>query len=138
MLIGNVGGEVKIHRFDSDNLIGRLSLATSESYISKETGQRVDQTEWHNLVVKNRLAEVFEKYVKKGDKICVEGKLKSRKWTDQNGQERFTVEIIVSDFTFLSSKGSSQNMGNGNQQNDEPKTTESEAFDAKGDEETPF
>lgn len=109
ILIGNVGGDVKIHQFDNNDKIGRLSLATSESYTSKDTGERVVQTEWHNVVVRNKVAEIFEKYVKKGDKLYIEGKLKSRKWTDANGQERYTTEIIVNDFTFLTPKSSSQN-----------------------------
>lgn len=106
ILIGNVGGEVKVHRFDNNNLIGRLSIATSESYVTKDTNERVEQTEWHNLVVRNKLAEIFEKYVKKGDKIYVEGKLKTRKWQDQSGQERYMTEIVVSDFSFLTPKSS--------------------------------
>lgn len=108
ILIGNVGGEVKIHRFDNNSLIGRLSIATSESYVSKETGQRVEQTEWHNLVVRNKLAEIFEKHVKKGDKIYVEGKLKTRKYQDQSGQDKYTTEIIVNEFTFLNPKNQSK------------------------------
>ncbi|MDD3458291.1 MAG: single-stranded DNA-binding protein [Weeksellaceae bacterium] len=107
ILIGNVGGEIKIHRFDNNNLIGRLSIATSESYVAKDTGQRVEQTEWHNLVVRNKLAEIFEKHVKKGDKLYIEGKLKTRKWTDQNGQDRYSTEIIVTEFSFLTPKGGS-------------------------------
>lgn len=105
ILIGNVGADVKVHRFDNNGVIASLPLATSESYISKDSNQRVEQTEWHNIVVRNKLAEVFEKYVKKGDKIYVEGKLKTRKWTDQNGMDRYTTEVIVNEFTFLTPKG---------------------------------
>lgn len=104
ILIGNVGDDVKIHQFDDNNKIGRFPLATSESYTSRETGEKVSQTEWHNIIVRNKVAEIFEKFVKKGDKLYVEGKLKSRKWQDQNGQDRYTTEIIVSEFTFLTPK----------------------------------
>ena len=106
ILIGNVGDDIKIHEFDEQNKIGRLPLATSESYTSRETGEKISQTEWHNLIVRNKVAEIFEKYVKKGDKLYVEGKLKTRKWQDQNGQDRYTTEVIVSDFTFLTPKSS--------------------------------
>lgn len=117
ILIGNVGGDVKIHRFDENNLIGKLSLATSESYVSKETGKKVEQTEWHNLVVRNKLAEVFEKHVRKGDKIYVEGKLKTRKWQDQNGQDKYITEIVISEFTFLSNKSTGGFTQQGEQEN---------------------
>ena len=106
ILIGNVGDDVKIHQFDDNNKIGRFPLATSESYTSRETGEKVSQTEWHNIIVRNKVAEMFEKFVKKGDKLYIEGKLKSRKWQDQNGQDRYTTEIIVSEFTFLTPKSS--------------------------------
>ena len=109
ILIGNVGDDVKIHQFDDQNKIGRFPLATSESYTSKESGEKVSQTEWHNIIVRNKLAEIFEKYVKKGDKLYVEGRLKTRKWQDQNNQDRYTTEIIVSDFTFLTPKGNESN-----------------------------
>lgn len=104
ILIGNVGDDVKIHQFDDQNKIGRFPLATSESFTSKDSGEKVTQTEWHNIVVRNKLAEIFEKFVKKGDKLYVEGRLKTRKWQDQNNQDRYTTEIIVSDFTFLTPK----------------------------------
>ena len=106
ILIGNVGDDVKIHQFDDQNKIGRFPLATSESYTSKDTGEKVTQTEWHYIVVRNKVAEIFEKYVKKGDKIYIEGRLKTRKWQDNNNQDRYTTEIIVNDFTFLTPKNS--------------------------------
>jgi len=112
ILIGNVGDDIKIHEFDNQNKIGRLPLATSESYTSRESGEKITQTEWHNLVVRNKVAEIFEKYVKKGDKLYVEGRLKTRKWQDQNRQDRYTTEIIVNEFTFLTSRNSESNYGN--------------------------
>lgn len=106
ILIGNVGDDVKIHEFDNQNKIGRFPLATSESYTAKETGEKVTQTEWHNIVVRNKVAEIFEKYVKKGDKLYIEGKIKTRKYQDNSGQEKYFTEIIVNDFTFLTPKNS--------------------------------
>lgn len=138
ILIGNVGGDVKVHRFDENNLIGRLSIATSESFMSKEKGQRVDQTEWHNLVVRNKLAEIFEKYVKKGDKIYVEGKLKTRKYQDQTGQEKYTTEIIVSEFTFLSNKPNNPNPATQDESADLSKDINDNPTEEKDDSEMPF
>lgn len=101
MLIGNVGTEIKAHYFDGGGSVANFTLATNESYVNKTTNQRVTNTEWHNIVVYNKLAEIFEKYVKVGDKIYVEGRLKTRKWQDESGRERYTTEVLVSEFTFL-------------------------------------
>lgn len=120
ILIGNVGDDVKIHQFDDQNKIGRFPLATSESYTSKDSGEKVTQTEWHNIIVRNKVAEIFEKYVKKGDKLYVEGRLKSRKWQDQNGQDRYTTEIIVNDFTFLTPKSSGSDESQSSSSNENP------------------
>jgi single-strand DNA-binding protein len=104
MLIGHLGDEVKMHHFDGGGSIARISLATNESYINKNSGEKINNTEWHNLVAKNKVAEIFEKYLSKGDKIYVEGRIKSRKWQNENGEDRYTTEIIVNEFTFLSNK----------------------------------
>lgn len=114
MLIGNIGADIKMHRFDNGGIIGRLPLATSESYTAKETGERIEQTEWHNLVVRNKVAEIFEKYVKKGDKLFVEGKIKSRKWQGEDGVDRYTTEIIVENFSLLTPKEQSGKSGEDN------------------------
>ena len=105
ILIGNVGAEMKVHQFDSGDKIGRLPLATSESYTDSKTGEKITQTEWHNIVVRNKVVDVFDRYVKKGDKLYIEGKIKTRKWQDANGQDQYMTEIIVNEFTFLSPKG---------------------------------
>ena len=104
MLIGHLGDEVKMHHFDGGGSIARISLATNESYTNKNSGEKINNTEWHNLVAKNKVAEIFEKYLSKGDKIYVEGRIKSRKWQDESGEDRYTTEIIVNEFTFLSNK----------------------------------
>lgn len=106
ILIGNVGAEMKVHQFDSGDKIGRLPLATSESYTDRETNEKVSQTEWHNIVVRNKVVDIFEKYVKKGDKLYIEGKIKTRKWQDANNQDQYMTEIMVNDFTFLTPKDS--------------------------------
>jgi len=104
MLIGNLGDDVKMHYFEGGNCVGRFPIATSETYTSKQTGERVTNTEWHNIVVRNKAAEVCEKYLKKGDKIYVEGRIKSRQWQGEDGNTRYSTEIQVQDFTFLSPK----------------------------------
>ena len=105
MLIGHLGDDVNMHYFDGGGCIGRFPLATNESYTNKSSGEKVTQTEWHNIIVRNKAAEVCEKYIGKGDKIYIEGKLKTRKWQDQEGKDRYSTEIVVNEFTFLSGKG---------------------------------
>jgi single-strand DNA-binding protein len=107
ILIGNLGDEVKMHQFDDSSSIGRFPIATSESYTARDTGEKVTQTEWHNIVVRNKLAEICGKYLKKGDKVYIEGKLKTRKWQDNTNQDRYTTEIIANEVVFLNSKSSS-------------------------------
>ncbi|MHA7942720.1 single-stranded DNA-binding protein [Formosa sp. 3Alg 14/1] len=104
MLIGHLGDDVKMHYFEGGGCVGRFPLATNETYVSKQTNERVTNTEWHNIVVRNKGAEICEKYLSKGDKIYAEGRLKTRKWTDESGQERYSTEIQCTDFTFLSTK----------------------------------
>ena len=104
MLIGNLGDEVKIHHFDGGGCIGRFPIATNENYTNKTTGEKVSNTEWHNVVVRNKAAEVCEKYLSKGDKIYVEGKIKTRKWQSEDGVQRYSTEIHVNEFNFLSNK----------------------------------
>ena len=104
MLIGNLGDDVIMHYFDGGGAIGRFPLATNESYVNKTSGERVTNTEWHNIVVRNKAAEVCEKYLSKGDKIYIEGRIKNRKWTGEDGNDRYSTEINVNEFTFLSTK----------------------------------
>ncbi len=103
MLIGHLGDEVKMHYFEGGNSIGRFPIATNESYTNKQTGEKVVNTEWHNVVVRNKLAEICEKYLSKGDKVYCEGRIKTRQW-EQEGQKRYSTEIHVVDMTFLTTK----------------------------------
>ena len=104
MLIGYLGEDVKMHYFEGGNCIGRFQLATNEVYINKSTNEKITSTEWHNLVVRNKAAELCEKYLSKGDKIYVEGRIKSRQWQAEDGSTKSTTEIQVTEFTFLSTK----------------------------------
>ena len=104
MLIGHLGDDVKIHYFKSDSCIGKFPLATNETYINKETGEKITSTEWHNIVVKNKAAELCEKYLSKGDKVYIEGRIKSRQWQAEDGSIKYITEIQAIDFTFLTTK----------------------------------
>ena len=104
MLIGHLGDEVKMHYFEGGGCIGRFPLATNDSYTNRTTGEKITNTEWHNIVVRNKAAEICEKYLSKGDRIYVEGRIKNRQWQDDSGNTRYSTEIQVTDFTFLSTK----------------------------------
>ncbi len=104
ILIGHLGDEVKMHYFEGGNSIGRFPIATNETYTNKQTGEKVTTTEWHNIVVRNKLAEICEKYLSKGDKVYCEGRIKTRQWEGEDGSKRYTTEIHVVDMTFLTTK----------------------------------
>lgn len=103
MLIGHLGDEVKMHYFEGGNCIGRFPVATNESFSNRQTGEKVTTTEWHNVVVRNKLAELCEKFLSKGDRVFIEGKIKTRQW-EQEGTKRYTTEIHALDMTFLTTK----------------------------------
>ncbi|NCF30804.1 MAG: single-stranded DNA-binding protein [Bacteroidetes bacterium] len=106
MLIGHLGDDVKMHYFDGGGCIGRFPLATNEVYTNKASGEKVTNTDWHNVVVRNKAAEICEKYLSKGDKVYIEGRIKTRKWQDQDQKDRYTTEVNVDEFTFLTTKKS--------------------------------
>lgn len=116
MLIGHLGDEVKIHYFEGGNCVARFPLATNETYTNRQTGEKVTNTDWHNIVVRNKAAEICEKYLSKGDKVYVEGRLKNRQWQGEDGNTRYTTEVHVQDFTFLSTK--KESMANAAQQSE--------------------
>ncbi len=103
MLIGHLGDAVKMHYFEGGNSLGRFPVATNESYTNKQTGEKITTTEWHNVVVRNKLAEICEKYLSKGDRVYVEGRIKTRQW-EQDGVKRYSTEIHAVDMTFLTIK----------------------------------
>ena len=108
MLIGYLGDDIKMHYFEGGNCIGRFQLATNEVYINKTTNEKITSTEWHNLVLRNKAAELCEKYLSKGDKIYIEGRIKSRQWQAEDGSTKHTTEIQVTEFTFLTTKKESE------------------------------
>ena len=121
ILIGNLGDDPTVRYMPNGNAVANLTLATSESYKDKNTGQAVEKTEWHRVVLFGKLAEITGEYVRKGSQIYVEGKLQTRKWTDQQGQEKYTTEIVVDGFTgqmqmLGARQGGQNNQGNNNYQ----------------------
>lgn len=108
ILIGNSGADPEVRYLPSGSAVANISLATSESWKDKQTGEANERTEWHRVVFFSRLAEIVGEYVRKGSKIYVEGSLRTRKWQDKNGQDRYTTEIVASEMQLLDSKGSGQ------------------------------
>ena len=109
ILIGNVGVEPEVRYYDSGQAVATLRLATTERGYTMQNGTQVpDRTEWHNVVLWNRLAQVVEKYVHKGDKLYIEGKIRSRSYDDQNGVKRYVVEIYADNIDMLTPRGASQ------------------------------
>ena len=118
ILIGNVGKDPEVRTTQDGTKIVQFSLATSETWNDKASGERKERTEWHRVVVFNdRIGDVVEKYVRKGSKIYVEGAVQTRKWTDPSGQEKYTTEIVIGRFrgelTLLDSRGSGGEAGSG-------------------------
>ena len=107
ILVGNLGKDPEVKYLDSGIAVANFSLATTENYKNKE-GERVSQTEWHNVVLWRGLAEVAEKYLKKGASVYVEGKIKTRKWEDKAGVIRYSTEILGDNMTMLGGKSVSE------------------------------
>jgi single-strand DNA-binding protein len=102
ILIGNVGKDPEIYRLQNGSIKATFSMATSETYTDKETGERKEITDWHDIVLWRRLAEITEKYVRKGYKVYVEGKLKKRSYQDKEGNTRYAIDIVADEMTILS------------------------------------
>ena len=109
-LIGTLGRDPEVRFMPNGNAVANLSLATDESYNDKQSGQKVEQTEWHRITVYGKLAEIVQQYLKKGSKAYFEGKLRTREW-EKDGIKRYTTEIIANDMLMLDSRG--DNMGGG-------------------------
>ena len=106
ILIGNLGKDPEVRYMPSGSAVTNVTLATSESWKDKQTGDKQERTEWHNVVFFNRLAEIAGEYLKKGSKVYVEGSLRTRKWQDKNtGQDRYTTEIVGNEMQMLDSRG---------------------------------
>ena len=104
ILVGNLGNDPEVKYMPSGGAVTNISIATADSWKDKNTGERVDKTEWHRVVFFNRLAEIAGEYLKKGSQVYIEGALRTRKWQDQSGQEKYTTEIVASEMQMLGSR----------------------------------
>jgi single-strand DNA-binding protein len=105
VLIGNLGQDPETRYMQSGAAVTNVRLATNESWKDKQTGEQHERTEWHSVVFFNRLAEIAAEYLRKGSQIYVEGKLRTRKWQDQNGNDRYTTEIVANEMQMLGTRG---------------------------------
>ncbi len=132
MLIGRLGRDPEVRRLESGAAVAKFSMATDESYKDKE-GNKVTQTEWHNVVVWRGLAEVAEKFLRKGMLVYVEGKLTHREYTDKENQKRYITEVVANDFRMLERKDSGSSSGYFPSENDAPGTPVETAEDDSAD-----
>jgi len=105
ILIGNIGQDPEVRYTPGGSAITNISVATSEAWKDKQTGQSQERTEWHRVVFFNRLAEIAGEYLRKGSKVYIEGSLRTRKWQDQQGQDRYTTEIVANEMQMLDTRG---------------------------------
>lgn len=108
ILIGNLGKDPEIRHLENGATVGNFSIATSETYTDRATGEKRESTDWHDVVVWRGLAEITEKFLKKGSKVYVEGKLKKRSWQDKEGNTRYTIEVVADELTILSRPDSTE------------------------------
>jgi len=113
ILVGNLGNDPETRYTQAGAAITNISVATSETWKDKQTGQPQERTEWHRVVFFNRLAEIAGEYLRKGSKVYVEGSLRTRKWQDQSGQDRYSTEVVASEMQMLDSRGAGQGQGQG-------------------------
>lgn len=105
ILIGNVGHDPEVRYMPNGNAVTTISLATTESWKDKQSGERQERTEWHRVVFFSRLCEIAGEYLRKGSKVFIEGNLRTRKWQDKSGQDRYTTEIVANEMLMLDSRG---------------------------------
>ena len=136
IVVGNLGADPDSRSMPSGNAVTNISVATSESWNDKETGERQEKTEWHRVVFFGRLAEIASEYLKKGSQVYIEGKLQTRKWEDKEGNERWTTEIVSNQMQMLGEKmsQSASNQGNVTKQNN----SSNEFVDEEFDDDIPF
>jgi len=105
ILIGNLGQDPEVRFTPSGTAVANLNLATTDTWMDRQSGQRQERTEWHRIVLFNKTAEIAQQYLKKGSKVYIEGRLQTRKWQDQNGQDKYSTEIVANDMQMLDSRG---------------------------------
>jgi single-strand DNA-binding protein len=107
IIVGNVGGDPETRYMPSGSAVTNLTIATNESWKDKQTGEQKERTEWHRVAMFNRLAEIAAEYLRKGSQVYIEGKLRTRKWQDKSGNDRYTTEIIADEMQMLGGRGGS-------------------------------
>jgi single-strand DNA-binding protein len=112
IIVGNVGGDPETRYMPSGSAVTNLTVATNESWKDKATGEQKERTEWHRVAMFNRLAEIAAEYLRKGSQVYIEGKLRTRKWQDKSGQDRYTTEIVADEMQMLGGRGGSGGGGN--------------------------
>lgn len=142
ILIGNLGKDPEVRRLDNGAVVANFSIATSEIFTDKTTGERRENTDWHNIVAWRGLAEVIEKYIKKGTKIYVEGKLKTRNYQDKDGTTRYVTEVLAEEITILSrpdgERPSGEQKPNYSSQDTPPPPTKMNDISSEIDDDLPF
>ena len=134
ILLGNLGKDPEVRHLDNGVTVANFSLATTESYTNKQ-GDRVNQTEWHNIVLWRGLADVAEKYLKKGNSVYIEGKISTRKWEDKDGNSRYSIDIIADKMTMLGTKQGNTSSTTHNQVTEK---TSPDPLEESGNDDLPF
>jgi single-strand DNA-binding protein len=129
ILVGNLGNDPEVKYMPSGGAVTNISIATTDSWTDKSSGQKQERTEWHRVVFFNRLAEIVGEYLRKGSQVYVEGSLRTRKWQDQNGQDRYTTEIVAREMQML---GSRQGAGAGGYSSAPPSAGMNQGGDNQG------
>ena len=140
-LIGNLGADPEMRNTQDGRVIGNLRLATTDKWKDKNTGERKERTEWHRVVIFNEgLAKIAETYLRKGSKVFVEGKLKTRKWQDQSGADRYSTEVVLENFSgnLLMLDGKKDDQGGGSQQQQPARTQGGPSGQSDPDDDVPF
>jgi len=113
ILVGNLGNDPEVRYANNGSAIANISVATTDSWKDKNTGEQQERTEWHRVVMFNRLGEIAGEYLKKGSQVYIEGRLQTRKWQDQSGQDRYTTEIVANEMQMLGGRGGGADSGGG-------------------------
>lgn len=137
IIVGNLGIDPEVRTLENGTKLARLRVATSESYMSKD-GQKVEQTEWHNIVLWRSLAEIAERYLAKGKQVYIEGKLKTRSWKDQEGNDRYTTEIVGDNMQLLGRPSGNDNSNQGQSQSQSQPQAASASSGNQQEDDLPF
>jgi single-strand DNA-binding protein len=143
IILGNLGNDPEVRYMPNGEPVANISIATSETWNDKNTGEKREKTEWHRVTAYRKTAEIIGQYTRKGSKLYVEGKLQTRKWTDQNGVERYTTEIIADSVQLLDSRRDGQNENHGRigggQQQSPPRQNSNPQYEQQNfDDDIPF